>query len=421
MRIDIVTLFPEFFEGPLSTGLVGKALSAGRAEVGYVDPRTHTQDRHRTVDDAPYGGGAGMVMKPEPLVAAITEAKSRGGGGPVLLMSPQGRHITQSDLQAWSKQDHLVMVAGRYEGYDERIRELVDVEVSLGDFVLTGGEYAALVLTDGVIRLLEGTLGNEESSETDSFSDGLLEHPHYTRPAAFESQAVPKVLLSGDHAKIEQWRRTQAVLRTHTRRPDLLTSVGLQASDREALWAREAPAAQIGLAVQCAPDPEAVADLADLAESYGLKQVWAVAERGQFEALVQALAAAPSRSYAVPERPPKKRRGYVPGMVTRDPAAFVTVVPNFQTLSSDPDLALVATGAHLADPDRVLGPADLLEARADHRTWVLAVGPHLIRPPGEISSDFVGALPPLRVATRACGLRWLQTAAIHVDRVLSER
>ncbi len=420
MRIDIVTLFPEFFDGPLSTGLVGKALAAGRAEVGYVDPRTYSQDRHRTVDDAPYGGGAGMVMKPEPMGAAIAAAKAQGGG-PVLLMSPQGRRVTQSDLQTWSKLDHLVMVAGRYEGYDERIRALVDVEVSLGDFVLTGGEYAALVLTDGVIRLLEGTLGNQQSSETDSFSDGLLEHPHYTRPASFEDQPVPKILLSGDHAKIEQWRRSQAVLRTHQRRPDLLESVGLTPCDRETLWARDKETPGFGLAVQCAPEAGALADLIDLAHSYGLQQVWAVAGPGEYEALRAALDELPAWSYPVPAIPPKKRRGYVPPVATREPSASVKVVPSFDVLSGDPDLALVAAGAHLAEPARVMGAQALSEPRADRRTWVLALGANLVGIRGDLPANFVGALPPLRVATRGCGLRLLQAAAIHVDRVIAER
>jgi tRNA (guanine37-N1)-methyltransferase len=236
MRIDFVTLFPDFFQKPLEQGLVGKAMASGAVEIGYIDPRAYTTDRHRTVDDAPYGGGGGMVMKPEPMLAAIVEAKARGSG-PVILMTPQGKPLEQRDLVRWSRGDHLVLVCGRYEGFDERIRARADEEASLGDFVLTGGEYAALAIADGVVRLLPGTLGNAGSLDDDSFSAGLLEYPQYTRPPELDGARVPEVLLSGNHAEIAAWRRAQALIRTHARRPDLLVERPLSKEERRALLA----------------------------------------------------------------------------------------------------------------------------------------------------------------------------------------
>lgn len=238
MRFDVVTLFPEFFRSPLETGLVGKAIESGRVEVAFIDPRQFTEDRHRTVDDAPYGGGAGMVMKPEPIARAIAEGRAMGPG-PVVLLSPQGRRLEHAALEGFARHAHLVLVAGRYEGFDERIRALADEEVSIGDYVLTGGEHAALVLLDGVVRLLPGTLGNEASTVDDSFSRGLLEHPHYTRPPLFGGMAVPEVLLSGHHGEIAKWRRARALERTRERRPDLLAELGFSRAERTIL--RSAP------------------------------------------------------------------------------------------------------------------------------------------------------------------------------------
>ncbi len=231
MKIDVITLFEDFFTSPLATGLVGKAIASGAAEVRFVDPRTFTSDVHRTVDDAPYGGGAGMVMKVEPLVAAIREARSRGPG-PVVMLSPQGRPATQADFARWAANDHLALIAGRYEGFDERVRAYVDEEISVGDFVLTGGEYGALTIVDGVVRLLPGTLGNADSSQHDSFAAGLLEHPQYTRPMVFEGAEVPEVLGSGHHARVEAWRHEQALRRTRARRPDLIAARGLTGAER---------------------------------------------------------------------------------------------------------------------------------------------------------------------------------------------
>src|SRR5688572_15082903 len=263
MRIDIVTLFREFFVGPLSTGLIGKAIESGIAEIGYVDPRSFVHDVHRTVDDSPYGGGGGMVMKPEPLAEAISEAKRRGNG-PVVLMSPQGARLSQSDLSRWAALDHLILVCGRYEGFDERARALCDEQISLGDFVMTGGEYAALAIADGVIRLLPGTLGNETSPVTDSFAHGLLEHPHYTRPPTFDGIEVPEVLRSGDHAKVEEWRKRESLRRTLLRRPDLFVERGASEDERAILAAIERPRPAIMLVAE-QPDARAIEDLARLA------------------------------------------------------------------------------------------------------------------------------------------------------------
>ncbi len=419
MRIDVITLFPEFFEGPLKTGLIGKTLEEGRAEVAYVDPRTFTQDRHRTVDDAPYGGGAGMLMKPEPLAQAIRCARARGPG-PVVLMSPQGRRPTQADLQRWSSAEHLILVAGRYEGYDERVRDLVDDEVTLGDFVLTGGEYGALTLIDGVLRLLPGTLGNADSSAGDSFSEGLLEHPHFTRPASFEGQPVPEVLRGGDHAKIEAWRRAQSLRRTRARRPDLLTRVGLSPEDRQALWSDsvERPAA-LTLAVQCRPDPQALADLADLAVSYGVDRVYAVAARGEQAELQVALEAAPQRSYATPLPPPKRRKPAHP-RIERRPGDLIEVLPSFDALTGDPKNHVVATTRFCGVQGSVLDPVALRQPAPDGARWVLAVGPELVSAKGIRSNGVQAVLAPLRVGTRHAGFSQVLLAAIHLDRVFGE-
>ncbi|MEE2904724.1 MAG: tRNA (guanosine(37)-N1)-methyltransferase TrmD, partial [Myxococcota bacterium] len=201
----------------------------------YVNPREFTQDVHRTVDDTPYGGGAGMVMKAPPMVAAIEKAKSRSANSKVIMLTPQGAPLSQAQLAEWSELEHLVLVCGRYEGFDERIRDFVDCEVSVGDFVLTGGEYGALTLLDGVIRLLPGTLGNAASHAGDSFSHGLLEHPQFTRPSSFRDRVVPEVLTSGDHTKIANWRQKASLARTLRRRPEILAWARLSDQERSVL------------------------------------------------------------------------------------------------------------------------------------------------------------------------------------------
>ncbi len=222
MRFDVVSLVPDAFTPLLGLGVIGRAFAAGIAEVHTHNPRDHATDRYRKVDDVPYGGGAGMVLKPEPVYAAF-EAIPVLPRRRVLLMSPQGQPLHQRDLRRWaSEQDQLVLLCGHYEGFDERIRPLADEEVSLGDFVLTGGELPALVVISGVVRLLPGTVGSPDCLEAESHSSLLLEHPHYTRPAEFRGMAVPEVLRSGDHGAIARWRQEQQVARTRERRADLL-------------------------------------------------------------------------------------------------------------------------------------------------------------------------------------------------------
>jgi len=235
MRITILTLFPGMFDGPLSESLLGKAVASGLLDVACVDPREFTTDRHRSVDDEPFGGGDGMVMKPEPLVAAIEHVRATRAPERVLLMSPQGRPFSQSVAHELSDLDGLALVCGRYEGFDERIRAHVDGELSAGDYVLSGGEPAAWIVIDALARLVPGVLGNAGSLAEESFQAGLLEYPQYTRPREFRGSHVPEVLLSGDHARIARWRRRQSLRRTRERRPDLLARVALSEEDRALL------------------------------------------------------------------------------------------------------------------------------------------------------------------------------------------
>ena len=224
MRIDVITLFPEALEGLADLGVTGRAIREGRVELKTWNPRDLATDRHRTVDDRPYGGGPGMVMAVEPLSATIRAAQeAQGGKTRVSLMSPQGRRLDQAGIDELAGRQGLILVCGRYEGIDERIIESeIDEEWSIGDYVISGGELAAAIIIDAVTRLLPGVLGDEQSAIQDSFVDGLLDHPHYTRPEMAGEKAVPGVLLSGDHEAIRRWRRKQALGRTWQRRPDLL-------------------------------------------------------------------------------------------------------------------------------------------------------------------------------------------------------
>lgn len=220
MRINIVTIFPDFFTAPLGLSIPGRAAETGVVEFRVVDLRDFTHDRHKTVDDAAYGGGAGMVMKPEPFVEAV---ESLGPNGPIVLLSPRGKRFEHEDAVRYAVADELTLLCGHYKDIDQRVVDILGAEeVSLGDFVLSGGEPAALAVTDAVVRLLPGALGRHESAASDSFyDDGLLSPPSYTRPAEYRGQAVPDVLASGDHAKVEGWRREQAERLTRERRPDL--------------------------------------------------------------------------------------------------------------------------------------------------------------------------------------------------------
>ncbi|HUC90999.1 MAG TPA: tRNA (guanosine(37)-N1)-methyltransferase TrmD [Paenibacillus sp.] len=234
MHIDVLTLFPEMFDGVFGASILGKAREKGIVDLRAVNFRDYANNKHNTVDDYPYGGGGGMVLKPEPMFAAVEDLTPPSGGRPrIVLMCPQGEPFTQPKAQELSRERHLIFVCGHYEGYDERIREhLVTEELSIGDYVLTGGELPAMVVIDAVVRLLPGVLGNEQSAVTDSFSTGLLEYPHYTRPASFRGWDVPEVLTSGHHGRVEAWRREQSLLRTLRRRPDLLEKADLTPKER---------------------------------------------------------------------------------------------------------------------------------------------------------------------------------------------
>jgi len=234
MRFDIVTIFPRIFDSPLSESILKRAVEAKLIEVYRHDIRDHTTDVHRSVDDTPYGGGAGMVMRPEPLVACVESLPTVGKRCRVL-MTPQGEPLTQAIVKEFASLNQLVLICGRYEGVDERARKLIaDREISIGDYVLAGGEIPAMVVIDAVTRLIPGVLGNETSIESESFEEGLLEYPQYTRPEVFRGLKVPDVLLSGHHAEIAKWRRNQAISRTQERRPDLLRTQKLTNSPKTA-------------------------------------------------------------------------------------------------------------------------------------------------------------------------------------------
>ncbi len=234
MRIDVITIFPEMFSSPLDASIVGNARERGLIDVTTHDLRDWTHDNHRTVDDAPYGGGPGMVMKPEPLFEAVEAVTAAHAAEPtVVFFTPAGRVLDQVLVEELATHDRLVLVCGRYEGFDERAYELADLRVSIGDYVLTGGELPAMVLIDAVARHLPGVLGHEDSAADETFADGLLEYPQYTRPANFRGHEVPEVLRSGDHGRIAAWRREQSVARTARVRPDLLEGAALTPEERE--------------------------------------------------------------------------------------------------------------------------------------------------------------------------------------------
>jgi tRNA (guanine37-N1)-methyltransferase len=234
MKFDIVTIFPRMIDAGIAEGVISRGVERGLLDVKIHDLRDFTTDRHRSVDDVPYGGGPGMVMKPEPLLRAVEHVRAtRGSADAVVLLTPQGRPFTQSEAERLGRLGHVVLLCGRYEGMDERVHELVATEeLSIGDYVLSGGELAALVVVDAVSRLVPGVVGDEQSVAEDSFSRGLLDHPHYTRPAEVVGRRVPDVLLSGHHAEVRRWRRKAALARTLERRPELLERVSLDEEER---------------------------------------------------------------------------------------------------------------------------------------------------------------------------------------------
>lgn len=236
MRIEVFTLFPELFPAYLDASILGRARQSGLLDVRLHNIRDHATDKHSVTDDVPYGGGGGMVMKPEPIFAAVESVLGAPPQIPVILLSPQGRLFTQAIAQELGRHAHIALICGRYEGVDERVRQhLATDEISIGDYVLTGGELPALILIDAVARTQAGVLGAPDGALTDSHATGFLEHPHYTRPPVFRGWEVPEILRSGDHARIEIWRRQQSLLRTAQRRPDLLENAGLTEKDSELL------------------------------------------------------------------------------------------------------------------------------------------------------------------------------------------
>ncbi|MEN2766470.1 tRNA (guanosine(37)-N1)-methyltransferase TrmD [Ornithinibacillus xuwenensis] len=237
MHIDILTLFPEMIESVLNTSILKKAQEKNKFSYNLVNFRDYTESKHNKVDDYPYGGGAGMVLSPQPVFDAVEAITKETSSKPrVILMCPQGERYTQKKAEEFATSEQLILICGHYEGYDERIREhLITDEISIGDYVLTGGELGAMVIVDSVVRLLPDVLGNKESAPQDSFSTGLLEHPHYTRPADFRGMKVPDILMSGDHAKIEAWRRKESLKRTYERRRDLFDDYPLTEEDKKIL------------------------------------------------------------------------------------------------------------------------------------------------------------------------------------------
>jgi tRNA (guanine37-N1)-methyltransferase len=245
MTVDIVTIFPAMIEQPLAAGIIGRAIERGTLHVKVRDLRDFTTDRHRVVDDVPYGGGPGMVLKPDPIFRALEAIEAeRGAPLTVILTSPQGTRFTQAVAQRLSGVAHIVLLCGRYEGFDDRVSERVSEELSIGDYVLTGGELPALVVLDAVARFVPGVVGDEQSVSADSFSRGLLDFPQYTRPAEIETLRVPDVLLSGNHAEIRRWRKREALSRTLDRRPDLLDEASLD--EEEVQMLRELKGARHG-------------------------------------------------------------------------------------------------------------------------------------------------------------------------------
>lgn len=239
MKIAILSLFPEMFQSFLTTSIIGRARQEGLLDIRPVDIRPYSDKKHKNTDDYPFGGGAGMVMMAQPIVDCVRDVRAQGFSGPCVYLSPRGKPLNQRKVQELSAQDGLILLCGHYEGVDQRAIDLVvDEEISLGDFVLTGGELAAMALTDAVARYVPGVLGSDESTGEESFTDGLLEYPQYTRPRVYEGLEVPEVLLNGDHAKIRAWRREQSLLATLRARPDLFEKADMTEKEREAALCR---------------------------------------------------------------------------------------------------------------------------------------------------------------------------------------
>jgi tRNA (guanine37-N1)-methyltransferase len=382
MRFTVVTIFPEMFDSVLAAGVLGRAIEAGLVEVDFVDPRDFTSDRHRTVDDAPYGGGPGMVMKVEPLVAAIEAACERTDADSVrLLMSPAGDRLDQRAVRQLADRQHLVLVCGRYEGIDQRVVDLaIDRELSVGDFVLSGGEIAAAAVIDAVSRYVPGVLGEATSTDEESFSADLLEYPHYTRPAEFRGLAVPPILASGDHGKIAAWRRAQAFERTAARRPDLLAG-GARADEITALAGRTYVALvhhpvvdRTGAVVTSSVTNLDIHDIARSCATYGLAGYFAVSpvasQREKIERIVGVWPEQGGRS-GNPEAAPDHRIEAL--RLIRTAADLAEVGRRIERDHKRPP-RVVATSARPAEPARAVSPPALVaSAMADSREPLLVL------------------------------------------------
>lgn len=320
MKLEILTLFPALFASPFGDSILGKAAKKELFQIKIHNLRDWAEAPHRVMDDMPYGGGGGMVMKPEPIARALHDLKQQSPASRTLLLSPQGKFFCQRDAQKLAREKGLIFLCGRYEGFDERIRGMVDDEYSIGDYVLTGGEFAAMVMIDAVSRLLPGVLGNSRSAEQDSFSDGLLEYPQYTRPAEFEGLTVPSVLLSGHHGEIRLWRRQEQLKRTLERRPDLLESALLTSEDRAFLTklgaGKPKPAAlalvhypvldKRGEVVTTALTNLDLHDLARTAMTFGLQKLYVVTPVGEQQRLAEKIREHWCRGYGAEYNPLRK-------------------------------------------------------------------------------------------------------------------
>ncbi len=399
VQISVITLFPDVVVRALDLGLLGKAIRRGLVRVDALDPRTLTRDVHRTVDDSPFGGGGGMVLKPEPMVSAIERCRA-SGAAPVVLLSPQGRQLRQDDLARWAALGSLCLVAGRYEGFDERIRRYADDEISLGDFVLGGGEYASLAIIDGVARLQEGVLGNAGSAKMDSFQDGLLEHPQYTRPQGFRGEQVPEVLYSGNHARIAQWRHQQSLIRTRAKRPDLLVERGLGTEDQAFL--KTVPSASCPLEVACGAwgedvTPSFLEDFRSLLVAYGVRKLWLVGTPGSGGK--HPASGVLSEAGAEDLDPPGEH-----------PELLVQWVPNLSQLRRDSGARLVAGGRR--GTAQAVGPRALVSRCAREGAALC-----LVLGVPDAGDGVDACLPSLRLSSR---LSLMSAVAIYLDRLRGE-
>jgi tRNA (guanine37-N1)-methyltransferase len=419
VRITVVTLFPDFFTGPLRTGLVGRAIDRGEVTVDFIDPRRFTEDVHRTVDGPPFGGGGGMVMRIEPLAASIRAAR-QAGPGPVLLLTPQGRPMTHRRALEWSRANHLTFVCGRYEGFDDRVRDLVDDEVSVGDFVVTGGEVGAAALIDAVVRLGPGTLGNPCSPEQDSFSPalaGLLEYPQYTKPAQWEGRGVPDVLRSGDHAAVAGWRRQQSILRTRRRRPELLQRVRLAPDDLRAPYL--APRGESRRGLWLAPDRWSGDDLGHalaLAAAYELERVFVSPDHEGAARLRERIAALPPHRTPAPFREGASRRS-PPGPEHRVEARSCMEVVEVTAGVPPTVQAFVGEAGWWG---RAAPPGEMVASTAAEPEAGPAAGPWLVAVGARVP-DQLPALPPLRQLSPGHHLPLPLVAALLLDRLTTER